>query len=118
HPHVFVENLLPGDDAQEFAERAVVADLAVRLGLSEGTIRNQAHQARLLQARTPQVWAWFREGEFSIPNARLVAEHAANLPEQAWPEFDETMVSLRTMAPARFRTRALAVASRLDGVGL
>lgn len=117
-PHAFVEHLLPNDNPSEFAERAVAADLAVRLGISEGSVRTQAYQAERLRTRTPQVWAWFRDGEFAIPNARVVAELSSNLPSESWEAFDAAMVGLRQLAPARFRARAAAVASRLDAVGL
>ncbi len=114
-PEVFVGELLAGaPDGVEFAIRAAVADLAVRLGVAESTVRTQAHHAEQLIARAPQVWAWFREGEFAAPNARLVAELVSDLPRQVWAEFDAAMVELRELAPARFRAKARSLASRLN----
>ncbi|NYF10917.1 hypothetical protein HDC94_002073 [Leifsonia sp. AK011] len=113
-PDVFVENLRPTDNASELAVRAAAADLAVRLGMTENAVRNHAHEAGLLRTRTPHVWAWFREGEFAVPNARTVADLVAHLPEDAWDAFDTAMAEHRLLAPPRFRARARAVASRLD----
>ncbi|MDH6181107.1 hypothetical protein M2152_001289 [Microbacteriaceae bacterium SG_E_30_P1] len=117
-PYAFVENLRSNDDAVEFATRAIVADLAVRLGLSEGTVRTYAHEADLLRVRAPQVWYWFREGECSIQNARTAAEQCANLPEEVWPAFDAAMADLRRLAPARFRSSAARTAARLSSADL
>ena len=117
-PEVFLGEAMPcgHPDAVEFAERAAIADLAVRLCLSEGTVRAQAAQAATLLSRAPRVWAAFREGEVSAPNARLVAEIAASLSEEpAWRSFEDAVVaSAATQAPARFRATARAAHERIQ----
>ena len=113
-PEVFVGPSLAADSA-EFAVRAAVADLAVRLGVAEQTIRAQAHQAELLITRAPRVWRYFREGEVLAANARIVADLVASLSASAWDAFDDAVLEPATsLAPARFRTRARALRERVE----
>jgi hypothetical protein len=115
-PEVFVGPTAHAFDSEavEFAERAAVADLAVRLGLAEQTVRAQAHEAEVLRARCPRVWAAFREGDVAAPNARAVAELVDTLPAEACAAFEESVLAAASMlAPARFRTMARTVRERL-----
>ena len=117
-PEVFV-----GDHAShfkrediEFAERAAIADLAVRLSLSENTVRAHEHQAVTMIGRTPSTWQKFRWGEVSPANARTVSELAASLPDgddtsggygAAFAAFDAAVADpAARLAPARFRAHA------------
>jgi hypothetical protein len=108
-PEVFV-----GDHASrfnsehvEFAERAAIADLAVRLAVAENTIRAYEVQAETMISRTPRSWEMFRSGEISSANARTVAEHAAALSEDQAEAFDTAVAEPATrLAPARFRAFA------------
>ena len=106
-----------GRDAEDFATRAAVADLAIRLGLAEETVRTQAYQAGILLTRTPRVWTAFRDGDVSTPNARTVAELAATLPDSS-PElfaaFDDAVLrGASTLTPARFREQARILRERM-----
>ena len=107
-PEVFV-----GDRASrfskedvEFSERAAIADLAVRLALSENTVRAHEFQAVTMIGRTPITWQKFRCGEVSAANARTVSELAASLPDgdrAMFSEFDAAASQHATrLAPARF----------------
>lgn len=104
-------------DDVEFAERAAVADLAVRLAVSENTIRAHEHQAVTMIARTPQVWERFRWGDVSPANARTVAEFAASLPDgdaTVHAAFDVEIVELAVrLAPARLRPVARKLREKL-----
>ncbi len=116
YPEVFVGPVAHAHDSEaiDFAERAAVADLAVRLGLAEQTIRAQAHEAEVLLARCPRVWAAFREGDVSAPNARVVAELVDTLPAEASAAFEEKVLgAASTLAPARFRAMARNARERL-----
>lgn len=114
-PEVFLGASASHPDAIEFAERAAIADLAVRLSVGENTIRAQAHQADTLIRRTPRLWARFREGDVSAANARVVADLAGSLPEATWASFEDALLdAATTLAPARFRTRARAAFERLQ----
>ncbi|WP_374947037.1 DUF222 domain-containing protein [Agreia sp.] len=97
-------------DHVQFAERAAVADLAVRLAVSENTIRAHDHQAAVMISRTPDVWQKFRWGEISAANARAVAEFASTLPDgdaSTFAAFDSALAEpAGRMAPARFRSHA------------
>ena len=102
-------------DAVAFAERAAVADLAVRLGLAEQTVRAQAEQARVLLLCAPRVWSGFRDGDIPAPNARIVADLAATLPATAWVAFEDAIFeAASSLAPARFRGRARAARERVQ----
>jgi hypothetical protein len=100
----------------EFAERAAIADLAVRLSVSENTIRAFDTQATTLIMRAPRTWSVFRGGHISPANARVVAELAATLPDDDGlvRRFDDSVVTpARDLAPARFSTRARGIRERL-----
>lgn len=113
-PEIFVGPTL-GADATEFAERAAIADLAVRLGVAEQTIRAQAHEAETLRRRAPRAWTLFREGDITAPNARLIADLADTLTESCWRAFEDAVLDLaQTLAPARFRARARALRERIE----
>ncbi len=115
-PEIFVgPHYLSVPDAVSFAERAAIADLAVRLGLGEQTVRAQAEQARVLLLCAPRVWSAFRAGEVPAPNARVVADLAATLPASAWSEFEDAILAAAaTLAPARFRGRARAAREKVQ----
>jgi len=103
----------------EFAVRAAVSDVAVRMRLSETTVLNLERQAAVLRARTPRTWDAFRNGEVAPASARLVTELAASLPDASpalYEKFDAAMVELAVrLTPARFRPRARAVREKLLG---
>jgi hypothetical protein len=114
HPEVFIDAAMLRGDALEFAQRAAVADLAVRLSLAESTIRAYGTVAGTLRERLPRLWAWFREGDVSTQNAREAAAIVVELPTEHWGAFeDQILDAARTLAPARFRTRARAVREKL-----
>lgn len=120
HPEVFLLTTRRGGrDAVEYAERAAVADLAVRLSLAESAVRSQGQTARMLRERTPRVWAHFCEGDLSTPNAREVAALATELPAEVWGDFDSGVLeAAMTLAPARFRATARALRERLHAEAL
>lgn len=114
HPEVFIDAQLLRGDAVELAERAAAADLAVRLNLAESTVRSHAHVASTLRQRLPELWAWFTEGEVSTQNAREASMIAGELPQELWATFDEQIVdAAKTLAPARFRSRARSIREKL-----
>jgi hypothetical protein len=115
HPEVFIDAVMLRGDAVEFAERAAVADLAVRLSLAESTVRAQGQVARTLRERLPQLWGWFAAGEVSPQNAREAAGVVIELPATLWARFEDLVLGpARTLAPARFRVKARAVRERLQ----
>jgi hypothetical protein len=116
-PEVYLGTALPADhpEAVQFAERAAIADLAVRLCVAESTVRAHAAQAATLLHRAPRVWAHFRAGEIAAPNARVVADLIATLPEAARADFEAALLApAATLAPARFRALARAAFERLQ----
>lgn len=121
-PEVFVDPLLPlrAEERVEFAVRAAVADIAVRLGISESTVRDQAHAAEVMQQRLPRLWDAFCDGEVPVPNARYAVDLLTSLPDDAdtAARFDEALSGCATLAPARFRARARVLRERLHPVPL
>ncbi|MDQ1122573.1 hypothetical protein QE412_001146 [Microbacterium trichothecenolyticum] len=69
-------------DRRDLAERAAVAEIAVRLRLSEHTVRTRAAHAETLQTRCPEVWAAFAEGMISERHAVESARLATSLPDE------------------------------------
>ncbi len=109
----------PDDGDPEFAERAAVADLAVRLRLPENTIRTQALRAVDLQQRAPKIWTYFRNGDVSVGNATVVAEFAATLPTAVCSEFEEELLTPAQELPTpRFREKARRLRDMLDPIPL
>ena len=120
-PETFVDPLLPMTSAEriEFAERAAAADLAVRLGMSEATVRVRAFEGRTLRRSLPRVWAKFVEGEIAPANARCAAELALTLPDDCVAAFDAAIADdAARLTPVRFRLRARAARERIHDVGL
>jgi hypothetical protein len=114
HPEVFIDEQMLRGDAAELAERAAVADLAVRLNLAEATVRAQGHVASTLRERLPRLWAWFVDGEVSTQNAREASTIVIELTAEHWARFEHQILDdARTLAPARFRARARAVREKL-----
>lgn len=118
-PEVFVGEHASASNREhvEFAERAAIADLAVRLAVAENTIRAYEHQAVTMIARTPLSWAKFRWGDISPANASTITELAASLPDgdtAAFAAFDAAVAEIAArLAPARFRSHARRVREKL-----
>lgn len=117
HPELYLSPAFRGDDAAEFAERSAAADLAVRLRMSESTIRSEALRAGVLRGSLPTIWTAFRDGDITPANAQAAADFALALPEgAARTAFDDALLGLaQTLVPARFRERARRVRDELDG---
>lgn len=115
HPEVFVRTAqLSPRDALEFAQRAAMADLAVRLNMAEGTVRSQADIGEKLRTRLPRLWAAFGDGEVSTQNAREAAALVSDLPEEHWASFDLAIAEpAQRLTPPRFRAKARALRDRL-----
>jgi hypothetical protein len=113
-PELYVGPSQLGPTAVEFAERAAIADLAVRLNLAESTVRAQAFEADTLRTLTPRLWQAFREGEVSAANASTVAALCIGLTDAACQTFEAKLLHpAATLAPARFRAMARAIRERL-----
>lgn len=67
-------------DRRDMAERAVIAEIATRLRLSEQTVRTRAAHAETLQSRCPEVWNAFSAGRISERHAIESARLATSLP--------------------------------------
>ncbi len=117
-PDVFTDLPLTAPDAVEFAVRAAVADLGVRLGVSARVVREQAHLAELLMVRAPTVWAYFREGELTAGHARVVADLLTGLPQDCWASLQEQVVARRALPVGRFRAQLRLVVAKLNPVDL
>lgn len=103
-------------DRLDMAERAAVAEIAVRLRLAEQTVRTRAAHAAALRERCPRVWAAFTEGRVSERHAVETARLASTLPadRDSWGAFDSGALdrALR-LAPARFTTAARVLRERV-----
>lgn len=113
-PELYVGPTQLGPTAVDFAERAAIADLAVRLNLAESTVRAQAFEADTLRTLTRRLWDSFRAGEVSAANASTVASLCIGLTDAACQTFEaELLHPATTLAPARFRAMARALRERL-----
>jgi len=120
-PSIFVGPHASPDDKVhvEFAVRAAVSDLAVRMSLSEDTVLNFDRQATVMMSRTPKTWTAFRFGEVSPQNARVVTQLADSLPDGDFDlheRFDDAVAELAVrLTPPRFRARARVIREKLLG---
>ncbi len=104
-------------DAAELAVRAAAEELAMRLHVSATTVRNQAHEAEVLQHHLPRIWDRFASGTASYVDARSAVEQVCGLTDdrEALASFDLELANvIGTMPPARFRARARALRARLE----
>jgi hypothetical protein len=111
---------MPQAERAEFAVRAAAADLAVRLGISEATVRGQAFDAETLRGRLPRVWAAFGEGDVAVANARVAADLVRSLPDETAmsAQFDGALAAILDLAPTRFRARARVLRERIHSIPL
>lgn len=118
-PSIFVGPSASPDNRNdvEFAVRAAVSDLAVRLAVSEITVIAHEHQAVVMVARTPRTWQLFRLGDISPANAKTVSDLASTLPHAAaavHARFDDAVAGLAVrLSPPRFRARARVIREKL-----
>ncbi|MGC0370967.1 DUF222 domain-containing protein [Microbacterium sp. SLBN-111] len=103
-------------DRLDMAERAAVAEIAVRLRLAEQTVRTRGAHAAVLSERCPGVWAAFTDGLVSERHAIETARLAATLPvdRASWEAFDTGARdrALR-LSPARFATSVRGLRERV-----
>ncbi len=108
------DSRMRGKEAVRLAESAVVAELAVRHAVSEGTIRPQAHTAGALVERLPLMWEMFADGMVSEQNAAEAARLAMELPAESWTEFDLRLIEVaHLLTPAKFRLKARGIRERI-----
>ncbi|MFF0910496.1 DUF222 domain-containing protein [Microbacterium enclense] len=104
-------------DRVDLAERAAVAEIALRLHLSEQTVRTRAAHARTLANGCPRIWAAFGEGRLSEKHAIDAARTASTLPagdRDALSRFDEeALVPALTLTPAKSAVAARAIRERV-----
>ncbi|WP_136585768.1 HNH endonuclease signature motif containing protein [Microbacterium hydrothermale] len=103
-------------DRIDLAQRAAAAEMAVRLRLSEQTIRTRAAHAEVLQERCPRLWAEFANGNTSDRHAVEVARLATTLPhdDTAWSAFDDGVTdTATTLTPTKFAIAARALRERV-----
>jgi hypothetical protein len=118
-PEVYVvpEKRMSRSRVVELAERCVAFELAVRLSLSENTIRDMFHDAHTLITKLPKTWDGFRAGQIPYVNARTAADTARALPDDdpaVFERLDEVLaVKGAGMVPSKFRTTARVFRERL-----
>ncbi len=113
-PELYLGPTQLGAEASEFAERAAVADLAVRLSLSESTVRAQAFEAQTLRSLCPRTWDAYREGDVPAANASTMVSLVIGLSDASAVTFESELIRPATeLAPARFRAMARALRERL-----
>lgn len=109
----------PGDTGprvRELAERSAAADIAMRLRLSDQTVRAYGALAVRLRDRLPRMWAALRLGSVTPQAARTALELSDVLDPDAVHRFDEQILGpALTGTPSVLRRRAHALVERLSG---
>ncbi len=90
-----------------FAVEAAVADVAVRLSLSEATVAALVRRGEVVLARAFDVWTLFGDGGISPENVACVADVLETLPLNATTDtrVAARAVELAGLVPTRFRER-------------
>lgn len=121
HPEIYIPlHQEPTRQQLDVARDAAIADIAMRLAVSENTAASLAHQAQILRARAPRFWGMFREGEASAAHARCVAMTLESLPENSETDaaLDARAAEWAGLPPARFTGRMRTLRERLHPVSL
>jgi hypothetical protein len=116
HPDVYViVRGAPTARDISFAVDAAIADIAVRLAMSETAVAQLAHRGETLCSRVPALWSVFREGEISAENAACVADVLDSVPQSIHSDAQiaERAIEIASLAPARFRQRLKAFRDRV-----
>lgn len=103
-------------DRIDLAQRAAAAEMAVRLRLSEQTIRTRATRVEVLQERCPRLWGEFADGRTSERHALEAARLATSLPhdDTTWSAFDDGVAdTATTLTPTKFAVAARTLRERL-----
>jgi len=109
-------------DRVDLAQRAVAAEIAVRLRLSEQTVRTRATRVEVLQERCPALWEHFAAGTTSERHAIEASRLASSLPDDdtaAWELFDAGLADAAIqLVPAKFAVTARALRERVHAESL
>lgn len=108
-------------DRVDLAQRAAAAEIAVRLRVSEQTVRTRATRAEVLQQRCPTLWRRFADGRTSERHAVEAARLASSLPEDAsaWHLFDQGASDAAVrLVPPKFAVAARALRERVHAESL
>lgn len=103
-------------DRVDLAQRAAAAEMAVRLRLSEQTVRTRATHVEALRERCPRLWDAFAAGRTSERHAVEAARLATSLPhdETAWRAFDDGAAeTAMRLTPTKFAVAARALRERV-----
>lgn len=113
-PSIFVNGATSTPHAAlEFARRAALFELAVRLRISEMTVGDRWHAASLLKTRLPRLWTHFIDGEISEAHVRAARQAVQDLPESAWPVLDEALSQAHALTGAKFKVKARVLREKL-----
>ena len=112
-PQIFVGTANSPRDAQEFARRSAVLDIASRLRASEATVEARFHAAGVLKQRLPIFWTHFTDGEVSENQVREAARAAEDIPESVWSLLDTSLAAARNLTNAKFKAKARALREKL-----
>jgi hypothetical protein len=98
-------------ERDEFVERAVVGDLALRLHMSEYRIRGMVREASVLRTKLPYTYSSLRAGQVSYASAQVLVDQVQQLPEDLDPEvlqaYDWIMSrSARALTTAALKAKA------------
>lgn len=118
HPEVYVPATTTEADRVEFAVRAAVADIAVRLKISEKAVREQGFLAQTLPRKMPRLWDLFLDGEVTVANVKHAAELLTSLPDDAADRFDEQIADVADLGAVKFRIKARVIRDRIRSTPL
>lgn len=119
HPEIYVPHrpgaIVCDADAVTFSERAAVFDLAVRLHLSEQTVRCHLHIAETLDHKLPMLRDRFIAGVAPYLQVRSAVEALATMADPAaLSRYDAELADAACrLAPGAFRRRAIRLAAKL-----
>jgi hypothetical protein len=99
-----------GWDVETLVARQVRSEVAAALKVAEVTAGNLIAHASSLVHHLPATMTALDTGDISYRHATTVAEEAWTLPDEAWSEFEDTLLpEAKTMTPSQFSRKARKV---------
>lgn len=116
---VLLADPMPADSLhrKSLARRAIVAEIAAALQLSERTVQTLIGESSILHTRLPDTYRALCDGVISYRHAQKMIEHTTDLDDAATTEFERKLLpSALNLSVAKFAHKARTLRERLHPV--
>ncbi|QPZ37582.1 HNH endonuclease signature motif containing protein [Paramicrobacterium chengjingii] len=100
---------------EEWTRRALIAELALTLHLSERKVASMVQTSETLMKELPETLSALHDGQISVQHAEIMVSQAEGLDSQQKREFESIAIQAAlSTTPPQFRTAAAAIRERLN----